>query len=400
MLKCTVWVDENQTVANDRVNDEVQPIRVLLANDHLGFHGSMHGVGRFFLNIIPKFDPLRVQVLPVILRPRDELATPFDDCGIRIRFLERHRFDPRTLLDFLRLIRDEKIDVLHVQGYNADVLGRVAGLVKGIPVILHQRDANAVPPPYIRAIDRVLSHAVTRPLAVSEDARNFLAKRRGIPVERTQVLPNGVDIVSFSPAGVDERAAARAAFGLASGAPCAGVLARLHEIKGIIHLIRAIPDIVRSHPGFHLLLAGNGQEKCVLENEAKQLGVAEYVSFIGFQADVRRFLAALDLLVIPSLSEGCPNALLEGMAMGLCVVATNVGGMAEILEDGQTALLVPPGDPNALSTACSYAISETELRHEIASRALLKVREFSLDETVNTLTELYHELCAAGDSKK
>jgi glycosyltransferase involved in cell wall biosynthesis len=241
-------------------------------------------------------------------------------------------------------------------------------------------------------MDHVLGPRTERALAVSESVGNFLVTKRHILQERIEVLPNGVDLDHFRPPTDDEYAEARHAFRLSDQVSVAGAVARLHPIKGLLYLIRATPQIVERHPNFHLLIAGEGPERERLGSEIVKLGVEEYVTFVGFQRDVRRFLSALDLLVMPSLSEGWPSALLEGMAMQRAVVASRVGGMAQLLEDERTALLVPPADSQALAHACTRALSDPALCARLGNAAQHRASELSLKRIAERLTTIYESL--------
>jgi glycosyltransferase involved in cell wall biosynthesis len=246
-------------------------------------------------------------------------------------------------------------------------------------------------------MDHILGPRTKRALAVSESVGNFLVTKRHISQERIEILPNGVDLDHFRPPTDDEYAAARQVFRLSHQVSVAGAVARLHPIKGLLYLIRAIPQIVERHPNSHLLIAGEGPERELLNSEIVKLGVEEYVTFVGFQRDIRRFLSALDLLVIPSLSEGWPNVLLEGMAMQRAIVASRVGGMVELLEDERTALLVAPADSQALAYTCTRALSNPALRARLGNAAQLRASALSLKSIADRLTTIYESLAGRRD---
>jgi glycosyltransferase involved in cell wall biosynthesis len=150
---------------------------------------------------------------------------------------------------------------------------------------------------------------------------------------------------------------------------------------------------VVSPEGVHTVVVGDGPERAQLEALAGQLGLADRVHLAGHQQDVRPWLAALDVLVLSSDWEGMPNALLEAMAAGLPIVATAVGGVPEVVVDGATGLLVPPGDPSALAEAITRLLRDPDLRRTMGQAGRARVeRRFSINETVRLTEELYATL--------
>lgn len=374
-------------MARERQSDG--PVRVLIANDHLGWGDALHGVGRYLLNITTRFEAARVRAVPVILRPEPRLSQFFAERGVAIRCLGRSKNDPRALGDLIRIVREERIEVIHVQGLKSDTLGRLAGHLTGTPTILHGRDRIADRPPALHLMDRILGPRTRHALGVSETVRRYLHAERYIPEANIQVFYHGVDLSVFAGDRPGDRASVRAEFAVPADALVAGTTIRLHPSKGHIHLLRALPTVLAAHPGFHLLVANEGSEAAGLVTEAARLGVASRVRFTGSRDDVRAFLSALDVFVMPSLSEGFPNAMLEAMAMGRPVVATNVDGMGEMLVDDRNALVVPPADPGAMGAALLRLADDAALRARLSAASLAFARELSIERTVERLSELY-----------
>jgi len=369
------------------------PLRVLIANDHLGSAGGMHGVARFMLRFIPKVDSRHVSFVPVILRARDQFAQPFEEKGIDVRFLGRSRADPRALLDFVGIIRDERIDLLHVMGIKCDVIGRIAGLLTGIPVLVHGHDALELRPGYIRVIDRWLGPRTKYSLAVSAHVRDYLSERRSIPKDAIEIVPLGLDLNEYRHVSLIERRVARAQLGVPDGELLIGSLGRLDKIKGLDVLVEAAAIMARKYPNFRLLIAGDGDEAARLEIQIGQRGLDSRVRLIGYQKSARSFLSALDLYVIPSRSEGLPTALMEAMALGLCVVASDVGGIPEIVRDENNGLLVPAENSEVLADTCLRALKDPVLREQLGEAAAVSSREtLSLARTISRVEAFYDEM--------
>src|SRR5580765_22984 len=193
-----------------------RPLNVLHVCDHLGWNGSrMHGVKRLFAWIIPRFDPDRFRLSLVSLRKRDVSEETLDALGVDITYLERSKFDPRTLRALLHVIDTRQIDILHLHGYGATTFGRLAGAVRHIPTILHEH-ANLTDTPWFQKIaDRLLAPTTDIALAVSASTAEFVVQARKIPASKVKVVYLGVPLEEFSRSrSAAEVAAARAELGI------------------------------------------------------------------------------------------------------------------------------------------------------------------------------------------
>jgi glycosyltransferase involved in cell wall biosynthesis len=208
----------------------------------------------------------------------------------------------------------------------------------------------------------------------------------GVPASRVRVIPNGVE----PPRGLPARAEARARLRLPAGAPTVATLARLAPVKGVGHLVEAVARIPAGDGAPVLAVGGDGPERAALEAlAADRLG--DRAIFLGaVVGDPSDVYAAADVFTLPSLLEGFPMVLLEAMMRGTAVVATDVGGVAEMMEDGVHGLLVPPGDPDALSRAVARLLADPELRRELgdAARARALV-EFSEERMADRYEEVF-----------
>ncbi len=212
----------------------------------------------------------------------------------------------------------------------------------------------------------------------------------GVPPERRRFVPNGVDTERFRPADAPARAALRAQLGLPEG-PLAVYCGRLVPEKRVDALLAAWRRVCRSHPDAHLLVLGDGPDARSLRTAA-----GPRVVFRGDVSEVAPHLRAADLFVLPSRTEGLSNALLEAMASGLAVVATEVGGAREVLGEGACGRLVPAGDGDALALALDSLLADGAARERLGRAARERARDaYALSETAASLVSLYHELTAA-----
>jgi glycosyltransferase involved in cell wall biosynthesis len=207
----------------------------------------------------------------------------------------------------------------------------------------------------------------------------------GHPRSRLVYIPNGVGEPAPPPAN-------RSALGLPAGALviCVG---QLEYIKGHHVLVEAWPAVGAAVPGAQLVLVGTGPQRGALEERARSLGVSSTIAFAGFRPRARPLMASADVFVQPSLTEGMPNAVLEAMAASRPVVASSVGGIPELIVDGESGILVPPADPHALAAAVARLLVDRALAVRLATAAAKRARDrFSLDRVVSETGALYRAL--------
>lgn len=259
----------------------------------------------------------------------------------------------RHLLPHLKKARPDVILAywLYPEGYGAVL----AGEEMGVPVILGARgsDLRAIAGPFSYRLVKSALRRASFVLTVSEELRQR-AIAFGLPPERVRTILNGCDSSVFRLA---ERAAARAGLGLASQAQVVLFVGRLHPIKGLAELMEAAARLIPSHPRLEVVCIGEGPMERKCRARAAQADLAGHLRFLGTRTapEVARWLAASNLLCLPSYSEGCPNVVLEALSCGRPVVASDVGGIPELVNP-RCAILVPPRDLARLSQAISEAL--------------------------------------------
>lgn len=239
---------------------------------------------------------------------------------------------------------------------------------------------------FMRLKRRLVSAAVDRYIAVSDENADRMRSTFGLRPGMIQTIPNAVDLSHFDTSG-----GPRSEDGSDEGRPVVLTIARLAEQKGIRYLL----DAASSVPEADFLIAGDGPDRQALESRAHQLGLAERVRFLGFRDDIPGLLAACDVFVLPSLYEGFPLSILEALGVGKPVVASAVGGIPEVIQDGRTGLLVPAGDPGALADAIRRILNDSADARAMARAGQELVREnYSVEAMVRTVSTLYDELLA------
>jgi glycosyltransferase involved in cell wall biosynthesis len=296
----------------------------------------------------------------------------------------------RGMFALSQRLHDEQVDVLHTHTLAAaNALGRLAARWASIPVVSHLHIENHFRLStrwLLRFADNATARLAAAHVAVSEDTKRAY-ERQGYP-SGIEVVYNGVSLDGEGARGV------RAELGIPDGAPLVGEIGRLCDVKGQRELIVALAQV----PEARAVLVGadleqGGAFQTALEHEAERLGVRDRVVFAGRREDAHAVLAALDVLALPSWTEGLPLVALEAMAQRRPVVATPVGGTPEVVVDGETGLLVPPRDPDALAAALRRLLDDADLRRRMGEAGYERVRErFSADAMTQRVLELYDEV--------
>ena len=353
----------------------------------------MHGVKRLFGWMIPRFDRERFRVSLVSLRKKDLSEETLEQLGVDITYLERGKFDPRTLPAMLKVIDRKRIDVLHLHGYGATTFGRMAGAIRRIPTVLHEH-ANLTATPWFQQIaDRALEPFTDIALAVSQSTADFVIGARQIDASKVKVVYLGVPLEEFSRSRTaDEIAVARGELGIAPGEFAIGTVTRLHESKGNSYLVDAAVEVVRQRPAARFFLVGEGPLLGELQDQAVRLGLGDRFVFAGFRRDVARTLSAFDLSVFPSLWEGTPITAFEALAMGKPIVSTDADGLLDILTPDHDAVIVPKRDVAALADGIIWAMDRPAERARLGAAARETGRRYDIDAFVRKMERLYQLL--------
>jgi glycosyltransferase involved in cell wall biosynthesis len=369
-------------------------LNVLQVCDHLGWEGSrMHGVKRLFSWMIPRFDKTRYNVALVSLRKKDLSEETLESLGVDISYLHKSKFDPATLTALLKVMDRHQTDILHLHGYGATTFGRLAGMMRGLPTILHEH-ANLTDTPWFQKVaDRTLAPATDIAIAVSKSTADFVIQARQMPPERVKVVYLGVPLEEFSRTRtVQEVAEARHELGVTPDEFVVGTVTRLHDSKGNSYLVDAAQAVLRERPKTRFYLFGEGPLRPDLEAQAKALGLGDRFVFGGFTRDVARTVSAFDISVFPSLWEGTPLTVFEALAMGKAIVATDADGLVDVLTDEHDALIVPKRDAPALTWAIVRLIDSPEDRARLSVHARVSGRQYDIAAFVRKMEQLYDVL--------
>ncbi len=300
-----------------------------------------------------------------------------------------------------RILRREKPDIVHTHGGIAGLYGRMAAHQAGIKTVVHTIHGihylhyrNLLLRAASIDLERYCSKFTDAVVFVSEADLAAGRRLRLAKPGKLRLVRNGIDCTELQTEEFARRAAASRS-ALPPGSPLVGTIARLHRQKGVVYLLRAVAAILDGHPEGRVIVVGGGELEDDLLRETRALGLDRRFVLLGERGEAREFLAGLDVFVLPSLWEGLPIVLIEAAALGKPIVATSVDGTREIIADGETGLLVPAGDPEALAAAVRRLLDDPALAARLgaAARETIPPR-FSLEAMIAGYTDLYLSLAS------
>jgi len=296
-------------------------------------------------------------------------------------------------LKLYKLLKQQKVDILHSWLFYANLLGRVIGKFAHVKVIFSsQRSIDDWRKFHHSFLDKLTSYLATAIISNSRAGRLRLIHRERINPKKIHTVYNGIDEKEFEIA-VDTEAI-KQKYQLFNFSKIVGTVASLRSVKGHKYLIKAMSKLLTEMPEAVLLLIGEGPLKAELIHQCETLRILEHVQFLGYKerTEVIKLLFIMDIFVLPSLYEGLPNAVLEAQACGIPAIATTVGGIPELIENGKTGVLVTAQDVDALYTAMLRLLKSDQLRFNLSQTAKADLKKkFSMEKMVWETECLYEK---------
>lgn len=369
-----------QTTADQRKDQRLHIQHVLLS---LQPGGLENGV----VNVINRLDRSRFRSSVCCIKQAGEFASRINAPDVQIHEMGwQGGTDWRLILRMAKVFRETKTQIVHTRNAEPFFYGCLAALLAGVPHIVHSEHGRTFNDRAIRfTAQRWLTRKVDAVFAVNEQLKHDLVRHIGIPEQRIEVLYNGVDLARF---GQGSRTEARSLMGLGPHEFTIGSVGRLVPVKNYGLLIKSLacPELAQ----VRLVLIGEGPQRGELSTVATMHGVQDRVLFMGHREDVSRLLPALDAFVLPSISEGMSNTLLEAMACGVPPVVSGVGGNTEIVRDGRDGLVFASEDLAGLRAHLVSLSQDDALRRQLADAARLRVvNSFGIDAMIGRYEALY-----------
>jgi glycosyltransferase involved in cell wall biosynthesis len=362
-------------------------LNVLLTANHL----NTGGISTYILTLARGLTALGHRVY--VLTGGGNLVERIEAEGIKhlsLGFRTKSEVDPRIYLSLPRvvaLIRSERIDVVHAQTRVTQVMAHFLSRQTGVPFI--STCHGFFKPRFFRRLFPCWGRQV---IAISGPVREHLINDFHVDPAKVVLIPNGIDLVQFTILPLDTKKEIRERYGL-KGGPIVGIIARLSDVKGHVFLIKAFKEVLSKYPSARLVIVGEGPEEKKLRDLVIELALSKSVDFFKIINRTADLLPIFDVFVMPSLQEGLGLSVLEAQAAGLPVVASRVGGLPDVIEHGQTGLLVEPQNVHGLTAAICELLDHPAKAWDMGRRARLFVEsKFSAHQMTQKTLNLYESL--------
>ena len=333
--------------------------------------------------------------LSAILLNEGRLADELRECGVEVVVIpESTTSFPRLFWQAAHYLGTRRVRILHSHRYKENLLAWLMARRCGVPVVI--RTQHGLPEPFpgfkhlkqraLQSLDGLVArYGTTRVITVSREMHSALTG--SWDGSRLVTIPNGLELARVTSRLTREQA--KKALGVSSDSPLVGTVGRLEPVKRFDIFLAAAKHILATWPEARFAIVGTGSQEARLRALAEETGIGGRVLFLGFRVDIYDVLRAFDVYLMCSDHEGLPTALLEALQLGLPVVARPVGGVAEVVQDGVHAVLVPGADPCVLAAACSRLLGDADLRKLLAANGPVRAGDFSSERTAATLFQLY-----------
>jgi glycosyltransferase involved in cell wall biosynthesis len=368
----------------------MKPINIL----HIMSKLPVGGVENQLLMILGKYDRRKLCPLVCSLSDKGEIGKEIEDSGIEVFSLHKlkHRFDWTIVKDIYNLIETRNVKIVRTHQYHANLYGRLAAWLAKVPCIVASvHNVYTVDRKIHRRImNKFLSRCSDKVVAVSETVKRDVLTYDGLAEDKVKVIYNGIDTDRFLNLN---GGLIRSKLDISSEAPVVGTIGRLTLQKGQKYLIDAVSTLREKFPQIVLLIVGDGPLRGELENYIRTLGIDRNIILLGTRRDIPPLLSAMDIFVLPSLWEGLGTALIEAMAAGKPIIATDIPAIREIINSEKVGILVPAKDSKAIASSVELLLDNKTLAETIGNSAKKRAfSHFNLDNTVQRYTSLFEDI--------
>ena len=354
------------------------------------------GVGNQLLLLLKNY--ARDEFLPIVCSLRDKgvVGEEIEDLGIEVICLNRdfkRGFYWTVVKELRTLMKQRNIQIVRTHEYRANLHGRLAALLAKVPCIVgsvhnvyNARDKKL----NRRILNRYLGIFTDRVVAVSEEVKKEIVRYDSVPENKVAVIYNGVDRKRF--VDIDAQSI-RSEFHIPKSTPIIGTVGRFFPQKGQKYLLEAVAKVRNKFPHIAVFVIGDGSLKEELQDHTKKLNIEQNIIFTGVRRDIPALLAAMDIFIFPSLWEGFGNALVEAMAAGKPIIATDIPSVREILDSGKSGIVVPPANSEAIARSLDLLLSDRALAENLGNAARERaLSSFTIDSTVRGYSSLYRSI--------
>lgn len=336
--------------------------------------------------------------------PSQDRRSHLEESGVRYIQVPQLRrnihlfYDFSALLKTFRLLRRERPDIVHTHTSKAGLLGRLAAKLAGIPSIIHTPHGHvffgyfgALKTRMFILFEKLASRITDKIVALTPREKSDYLSYKVTSEEKLVVIPSGIELHKCQHAPREERSKLKKGLGIPETSAVVGTAGRLVPVKGPQFLLKAFKQVISEHPDTYLVFAGDGPLRKSLEKNAVVMGLAKKIIFAGWRDDMARVLSVFDVFCLPSLNEGMGRVLVEAMALGKPIVASDVGGIPDLIIPGKNGFLVPPRNPGELARQILFLVKNREEAAKLGRAGKEMVSVFSDEIMVQKIAELYEK---------
>lgn len=356
---------------------------------------GLGGAEKLLLYYLKNLDKNKYDLNVCCLREKpDELYSEILKYAAVTNLKIKNKFNPFAVFFIFKLIQKIQPNIIHTHLFQPRIYASIAHLFYKQAVLITQKHSIVNPKKHnVFILFEMLSIRMNKKvIAISESVKNSLIKYEFIPENKIFVLPNCIDYQKYNDAMIRKLISNKKEVVI-------GTVGRLEREKGLNYLLLAMKIILTRFPNVKLDIIGDGSALNELKNLSKKINISNSVNFFGKFVDVIPFYNKMDIFVLPSILEGFGIVLLEAMASGIPIVATNVDGIREVVINMSSGLLVPPKSPKAIADAISNLIENPQLRDNLVKEGLNRAKEFDVKEHVMKLDRLYTNLLGVDSNK-
>ncbi len=362
---------------------------------------TVGGVENQLAVVLKKYDKRIFFPSVCCLSDRGEIGREIESNGFKIVYLNklRHQFDWTIIRDIYKLIKEWNIKIVRTHQYHANLYGRLAALVAKVPCLVasihnvYTIDKKI----HRRLINKCLAAFTDKVVAVSNAVKKDILEYDRIPEDKVTVIYNGIEVERFFKKRVTN---IRDELKISADTPVIGTVGRLTIQKGHKYLIEAIAKLKKDFPRITLLIVGDGPLKQQLKNYAEKLKISKNVIFLGMRRDIPEILSTIDIFVLSSLWEGLCNSLIEAMAAGKPVIASDIPAVTEIINSDKMGILIPPQNSEAIKKAISVLLNNKPLAQNFCKFAQERILStFTIDKTVSHYSDLFIKILESKRTK-
>lgn len=336
-----------------------------------------------------KFEPIVVSIIPI-----GEIGEKIQSLGIKVLSLNaRFRYNPLIILKLALIFHKAKPKILHSHLFHADFLGRVIGKIYKVPVIISTIHSTYLGGFWANKLLQITNNLTDVVTVVSQKIGAEMINLKAVSSDKLRVIYNGIDLNVFFRQNEERKNKIRKDIGIQENEKVLISVGRLAKEKGYLYLIEAIKILKEEGFDIKLLIIGEGGERHKLERKIKELDLENNILLLGKKENIADYLSTFDVFILPSLWEGFSVVILEAMACELPIIATSVGGVPEIVQDGYSGFLVPTKDPLALAGKIDYVFHLSLEQRGALGRNGRRIVEksFSLEKMIRNYEKLYEE---------